>query len=415
MHAADEGADDARAVAEHVAAVQADVAGRARIRAGPDPRRERHRQGTRRTGAPRARPEGRSAVPLAQLRRDDRPAPRVGTVRARPWRVPDRASAIASACSRRRGPERSFSTTSPRCPRPCRRSSCASAGTRGAPHGRSGGSGRRCTRARRRLWRCRGRHHGARVPPGSVLPPRRLPDSRAAAARASSGHPPARRALLRRRECARRPDGDHLERCHRAPASAGLARQCPGAGKRDRTTRRLRTSPRHRGCRHRPRRRRLRPARDAPVCGHADARRTRAAISRVCPAAVRGQPHPDGGGARHRSPHAVPDVGPPRGPDHGRRDPRRQRRTSPAGAGTPDPFPPRSRCVRLAATRRSHVPARPVVAVASPLPCGHRCHSVRRGPLGRQPAHGRPGVVLRPAGTRRRPVRHRSPRGQDRL
>ena len=166
------------------------------------------------------------------------------------------------------------------------------------PMGASGGGGRRRPRARRRLWRCRGRHHGARVPAGPVLPPRRLPDSRAAAARASSGHPPARRALLRRRECARRPDGDHLERCHRAPASAGLARQCPGAGKRDRTTRRLRTSPRHRGRRHRPRRRRIHPAGDAPVRGHADARRTRAPLSRVCPATVRGQPHPDGRGPR---------------------------------------------------------------------------------------------------------------------
>ena len=95
---------------------------------------------------------------------------------------------------------------------------------------------------------------------------------RAAVARASSGHPPARRALLRRRECARRPDGDHLERCHRAPASAGLARQCPGAGKRDRTPRRLRTSPRHRGRRHRPRRRRRRPVWYTPVRGCADAR-----------------------------------------------------------------------------------------------------------------------------------------------
>ena len=236
-----------------------------------------------------------------------------------------------------------------------------------------------------------------------------------ATAQSSSGHSAARRAFLPRRKLARRPDRDHLERCHRAPASAGLARQCPGAGKRGRTTRRLLTSPRHRGGRHRPRRQRsvpsgAHPFADMPTLDELERRYLVYALQRFA-------------GNRTRTAAAlgidrrtlyrmsarlgVPITGAEiHGDNAGLARPRRR------AAG---PVSARSRCVRLAATRRSHVLARPIVAVASPIHCRHRRQPVCRGPVGRQPAHGRPRVVLRPPGTGRRSVRHRSPGRQGRL
>ena len=110
----------------HDRGLQAHRSGRGHPRHGADPRRERHRQGTRRARDSRQLGGRGRAVRSGQLRGAAHHAARIGTLRPHARRVHRRGAAPARAASRSRGAARSSSTRSATRPRSSRPSCCAS-------------------------------------------------------------------------------------------------------------------------------------------------------------------------------------------------------------------------------------------------------------------------------------------------
>ena len=188
--------------------------------------RERRRQGAGRADDPSQQPAQPRALRAGQLRGDSRGADRVRAVRPR--------EGIVHRRDREAGRQVRAGRSRHDLPRRGRRHEREDAG-QGAARA-AGGRGRAARigahdqggrpRHRRDQQEPRGGDREGALPRGSVLPPRRDSDSRAAAARAARGHPAARaplHGLLQPREQRPARSGSRRRRSTRCSATAGRA------------------------------------------------------------------------------------------------------------------------------------------------------------------------------------------------